>query len=59
MNKKTYISIFLSLILITSCVKEVSQPIEPELLGKLKLLPLEPQNIIYLNLKKIKKTNNG
>lgn len=55
MNKKTYISIFLSLILITSCVKEVSQPIDPELLGKLKLLPLEPQNIIYLNLKKIKK----
>lgn len=54
MNKKVYISTLLLFLFITSCVKEVSQPIEPELLNKLKLLPLEPQNIAYLNLKRIK-----
>ncbi len=40
----------------SSCVKEVSEPIEPSVLKKLKLLPLEPVNVIYLNFNKIKKS---
>lgn len=43
----------------SSCVKEVSEPIEPSVLKKLKLIPLDPINVIYLNLKTIKRTRLG
>ncbi|MCX8056460.1 MAG: hypothetical protein N3F03_02475 [Ignavibacteria bacterium] len=44
---------------ISSCLKEVSEPIEPAVLKKLKLIPADPVNIIYLNLKSIKRTKLG
>jgi hypothetical protein len=39
-----------------SCLKEVSQPIEPSVLKKLRMIPNDPVNIIYLNLKNLKKS---
>ncbi len=42
----------------TSCIKEVSEPIEPTVLKKLKLIPENPVNIIYLNFKNLKKTKS-
>jgi len=39
-----------------SCLKEVSEPIEPAVLKKLKLIPADPVNVIYLNVKNIKKS---
>lgn len=45
-----------ALILLSSCVKEVSQPLEPSMVKKLRLLPYDPINIIYVNLKNLKKS---
>lgn len=44
------------LFLLSSCLKEVSQPIEPSVLKKLQLIPADPVNVIYLNLKNLKKS---
>lgn len=49
------ISLIFSFLFI-SCLKEVSEPIEPSVLKKLKLIPSDPVNVIYLNIKNIKKT---
>lgn len=52
---KLNIVVFVIVLLgLNACVKEVSQPIEPAVLKKLKLIPAEPQIIIYYNHKKIK-----
>lgn len=48
--------LLLTTILVSSCVKEVSQPIEPAVLKKLRLIPADPTNIIYLNFKNLRKT---
>ncbi len=45
-----------ALILLSSCVKEVSQPLEPSMVKKLRVLPYDPMNIIYVNLKNLKKS---
>lgn len=56
---KRYLSIILILsVSFVSCLKEVSEPIEPSVLKKLKLIPAEPINVIYLNLKNIKKSRH-
>lgn len=39
-----------------SCLKEVSEPIEPAVLKKLRLIPTDPVNVIYLNFKNLKKS---
>lgn len=39
-----------------SCLKEVSEPIEPSVLKKLRLIPTDPVNVIYLNFKNLKKS---
>jgi hypothetical protein len=39
-------------------LKEVSEPIEPSVLKKLKLIPAEPVNIIYVNFKNIIKSKH-
>ncbi|MCR4417057.1 MAG: hypothetical protein NUV92_04865 [Ignavibacteria bacterium] len=44
------------LFLLSSCLKEVSQPIEPSVLKKFQLIPADPVNVIYLNLKNLKKS---
>lgn len=51
--------LIISSIFFYSCVKEVSEPIEPAVLKKLKLIPADPINIIYLNIKNIKRTKIG
>lgn len=44
------------LLLLSSCIKEVSQPLEPSMVKKLRLLPYDLINIIYVNLKNLKKS---
>ncbi len=54
---RTYLVSFLILgFVFNSCLKEVSQPIEPSVLKKLRLIPNDPVNIVYLNLKNLKKS---
>lgn len=54
---RTYLVLFLILgFVFDSCLKEVSQPIEPSVLKKLRLIPNDPVNIIYFNLKNLKKS---
>lgn len=57
MKTKLAFSILIgALILLSSCIKEVSQPLEPSMVKKLRLLPYDPINIIYVNLKNLKKS---
>jgi|GEM_PF-1652447 hypothetical protein len=55
MTKPYYVLIIVLGFIFSSCLKEVSQPIEPSVLKKLRLIPADPINIIYLNQKNLKK----
>lgn len=57
MKTKLAFAILISvLLLLSSCIKEVSQPLEPSMVKKLRLLPYDPINIIYVNFKNLKKS---
>ncbi len=56
--KLNTIVLVILLVGLSSCVKEVSQPIEPSVLKKLKLVPEDPQIIIYYNHKRVKSLPN-
>jgi hypothetical protein len=56
MRRSHFVLIIMLGFVFNSCLKEVSQPIEPAVIKKLRLIPADPVNVIYLNFKNLKKS---